>query len=48
MTAAGELQRELAHLARKGDPRERAEQRKVWIQRAKNYRAQKKQRRMDD
>ncbi len=31
----GKLQRELAHLARKDDPRERAEQRKVWIQRAK-------------
>ena len=42
------LQRELAHLARKDDPRERAEQRKVWIQRARSYRAQKKQRRMED
>jgi ribosome biogenesis GTPase len=44
----GKLQRELAHLARKDDPRERAEQRKVWIQRAKNYRAQKRQRMEDD
>ena len=43
----GKLQRELAHLARKDDPRERAEQRKVWIQRAKTYRAQKR-RRMED
>ena len=41
------LQRELAHLARKDDPRERAEQRKVWVQRAKNYRAQKRHR-MED
>ena len=40
----GKLQRELAHLARKEDPRERAEQRKVWIQRAKTYRAQKRRR----
>ena len=38
------LQRELARLARKDDPHERAEQRKVWVQRAKIYRAQKKQR----
>ena len=44
----GKLQRELAHLARKDDPRERAEQRKVWIQRAKNYRAQKRRRMEDD
>ena len=43
----GKLQRELAHLARKDDPRERTEQRKVWIQRAKNYRAEKKRRRME-
>ena len=42
------LQRELAHLARKDDPHERAEQRKVWIQRAKNYRAQKKRQRMEE
>jgi ribosome biogenesis GTPase len=44
----GKLQRELAHLARKDDPRERAEQRKVWIQRAKSYRAQKRRRMEDD
>ena len=44
----GKLQRELAHLARKDDPRERAEQRKVWIQRAKSYRAQKRQRMEED
>ncbi len=42
------LQRELAHLARKDDPRERAEQRKVWIKRAKNYRAQKRRRNEED
>lgn len=44
----GKLQRELAHLARKDDPRERAEQRKVWIQCAKNYRAQTRRRIEDD
>jgi ribosome biogenesis GTPase / thiamine phosphate phosphatase len=38
------LQRELARLARKEDPRERAEVRKVWVARAKSYRAQKKRR----
>ncbi|MBX9590291.1 MAG: ribosome small subunit-dependent GTPase A [Hyphomonadaceae bacterium] len=44
----GKLQRELAHLARKNDPRERAELRKVWIKRTRNYRAQKRQRMEDD
>lgn len=38
------LQRELAHLSRKENPQEWAAQRKVWVQRAKNYRAQKRQR----
>jgi ribosome biogenesis GTPase len=38
----GKLQRELAHLTRKDDPRERAEARKVWIQRTRQYRANKK------
>ena len=42
------LQRELAHLARKDDPRERAEVRKVWIQRSRDYRAQKRRRMEDD
>ena len=42
------LQRELAHLARKDDPRERAEARKVWIQRSRDYRAQKRRRMEDD
>lgn len=42
------LQRELARLARKDDPHVRATQRKVWVQRARSYRAQKKQRRMED
>jgi ribosome biogenesis GTPase len=37
----GKLRRELAHLARKDDPRHRAEQRKVWVKRAMDYRAQK-------
>ena len=44
----GKLQRELAHLARKDDPRARAEPRKVWIQRAKTYRAKKRRRMQDD
>ena len=42
------LQRELARFARKDDPKERAEVRKVWVARARNYRAQKKQRMQDD
>jgi ribosome biogenesis GTPase / thiamine phosphate phosphatase len=37
------LQRELAHAARKDDPRERAAARKIWIQRARNNRARKRQ-----
>lgn len=44
----GKLQRELAHLARKDDPRERAEARKVWIKRSRDYRAQKRARMEDD
>jgi len=40
--AYGKLQRELAFEERKNNPRARAEQRKVWLQRSKNYRAQKK------
>jgi len=38
----GKLQRELAFEQRKADPRARAEARKVWLRRSKNYRAQKK------
>lgn len=38
----GKLQRELAFEQRKTDPRARAEARKVWLRRSKNYRAQKK------
>jgi ribosome biogenesis GTPase len=38
------LQRELAHLDRRDDWQARAEVRKVWIQRTKNYRALKKSR----
>ncbi|MGO1076174.1 ribosome small subunit-dependent GTPase A [Inquilinus sp. CA228] len=38
----GKLQRELAHLDRKEDPLARAEARKVWIHRTKQYRAGKK------
>ena len=41
------LQREAAHLARRDDPRQRAELRKVWIKRSRDYRAQKR-RRMDE
>ncbi len=37
------LQRELAHAARKEDPRERAAARNVWVQRARSYRARKRQ-----
>lgn len=40
----GKLQRELAHLDRKDDPRARAEARKVWIRRSKDQRAGRKQR----
>ncbi len=40
----GKLRRELAHLDRKDNPRGRAELRKVWIKRAKDYRAQKRRR----
>jgi ribosome biogenesis GTPase len=40
----GKLQRELSRLARKDDPREQAARRKVWVQRARHYRAQKRQR----
>lgn len=46
--AFGKLQRELAFEARKEDPRLRAETRKVWIQRTKNYRALKRSREDDD
>ena len=42
------LQRELARFARKDDPRQQAELRKVWVQRARNYRAKKKQRMEED
>jgi len=38
------LQREAARFARKDDPKEQAALRKVWVQRARNYRAQKKRR----
>lgn len=38
----GKLQREIAFEERKNDPRARAEARKVWLRRSKNYRAQKK------
>jgi ribosome biogenesis GTPase len=38
------LQRELARLARKDDPRQRTAQRKEWIARAKHYRADKRRR----
>jgi ribosome biogenesis GTPase len=38
------LQREAARLARKDDPKEQAELRKVWIKRSRNYLAQKRQR----
>ena len=38
----GKLQRELAFEQRKSDPRARAEARKVWLRRNKNYRAEKK------
>jgi ribosome biogenesis GTPase / thiamine phosphate phosphatase len=44
----GKLQRELAHLARRADPRQWAEARKVWVQRAKNNRAQTRRRMEDD
>ncbi len=40
--AYGKLQKEVAFETRKDDPRLRAETRKVWIQRNKNYRAKKK------
>jgi len=42
------LQRELAYEARKEDPLLRAETRRVWIQRQKRFRAQKKARDEDD
>jgi ribosome biogenesis GTPase len=38
----GKLQRELAHPTRKDSPSERAEARKVWIKRAKNFRVRKR------
>jgi ribosome biogenesis GTPase / thiamine phosphate phosphatase len=38
------LQREVARFARKDDPKQQAELRKVWVQRAKTYRAQKRRR----
>jgi len=44
----GKLQRELARSARKDDPAQRAEARKVWIQRAKNHRARKRRESEDD
>ena len=44
----GKLQRELRHLARKDDPRQWAETRRVWVQRARNYRAPKRQKMEDD
>jgi ribosome biogenesis GTPase len=44
----GKLQRELAFEERKNDPRARAEARKVWLRRSKNYRAQKKFRERED
>jgi hypothetical protein len=44
----GKLQRELRHLARKDDPRQLAETRRVWVQRARNYRALKRQKEEDD
>ena len=37
------LQREVARFARKDDRRQQAELRKVWVKRARNYRAEKKQ-----
>lgn len=46
--AYGKLQRELAFQQRKEDPVARAEARKVWIRRHKNYRAQKKFEQRDD
>ena len=42
------LQRELARLARKDDPAERAQARKIWIQRAKHNRARKRPQIADD
>jgi len=42
------LQRELAHMERKDDPRSRAEQRKLWSQRAKANRARTRQRTEED
>jgi ribosome biogenesis GTPase / thiamine phosphate phosphatase len=42
------LQRELDHLARKEDPVQRAEQRKMWIRRNREFRAQKRLRMRDD
>jgi ribosome biogenesis GTPase / thiamine phosphate phosphatase len=42
------LQRELDRLARKDDPVQRAEQRKVWIKRNRDYRAQKRLRLRED
>ena len=44
----GKLQRELAFEARKSDPAARAESRKLWLRRNKNYRAQKKFRERND
>jgi ribosome biogenesis GTPase len=44
----GRLQRELARLARKDHPKERAETRKIRVQRTRNYRALKKAQTEDD
>jgi ribosome biogenesis GTPase len=42
------LQREAARFARRDDPRQQAEQRKVWVKRARNYRAEKKRRMQEE
>ena len=44
----GKLQREISFETRKSDPRARAEARKVWLRRSKNYRAEKKFRERDE
>jgi ribosome biogenesis GTPase len=42
------LQREAARFARRDDPRQQAELRKVWVKRARNYRAEKKRRMQEE
>jgi ribosome biogenesis GTPase len=42
------LQREAARFARRDDPRQHAELRRVWVKRARNYRAEKKRRMQEE